>query len=146
MQAILSELALAAEFVLDNLFVDNTRQEALEKSGPHDALRRVLSRWAAADPKPLVLLIDEVDALAGDTLVSMLRQLRKTVIECKLLHGSLARTVRDGLEQTRAYMDHCAAEAGHLVIFDRTTGRSWNEKIFQRTETADGPAVTVWGM
>ena len=68
------------------------------------------------------------------------------MIECKLLHGSLAQTTRDGLEQTRAYMDRCAADAGHLVIFDRTEGRSWDEKIFQRTETAGGPAVTVWGM
>ena len=28
------------------------------------------------DPRPLVLLIDEVDALVGDTLLSVLRQLR----------------------------------------------------------------------
>ena len=74
------------------------------------------------------------------------REVRKTVIECKLLHGSLASTTRDGLEQTRAYMDRCAAEAGHLVIFDRTEGRSWDDKIFRRTETAGGPPVTVWGM
>ena len=437
MQAILSELALAAEFVLDDLFIDSVRREVLEKSGPHDALRRVLSSWAGTDGKPLVLLIDEIDALVGDTLVSVLRQLRagyghrpsrfpqsiilcgirdvrdyrihasaekavitggsafnikseslrmgdfsaaetqallsqhteetgqawteaarqeiwrltqgqpwlvnalayraceanrdleqaigveaihevreqlilrrethldqltdklqeervrrvvepllsgslepgeipaddlqyvrdlglvratnpiaianpiyqeaiprdltwttqvflpqdpawyvedgdlkvdellaafqtffrehsehwvqrfqyqeagpqlllqaflqrivnsggriereyglgrmrtdllivwplatpsevrKTVIECKLLHGSLAQTTRDGLEQTRAYMDRCAADAGHLVIFDRTAGRSWDDKIFRRTETAGGPPVTVWGM
>ena len=38
-------------------------------------------------------------------------EVRKTVIECKLLHGSLAQTTRDGLEQTRAYMDRCAAGA-----------------------------------
>ena len=74
------------------------------------------------------------------------REVRKTVIQCKLLRGSLARTVHDGLEQARAYMDRCAAEAGHLVIFDRTEGRSWEEKIFRRTETAGGPPVTVWGM
>ena len=437
MQAILSELALAAEFVLDDLFIDSVRREVLEKSGPHDALRRVLSSWAGTDGKPLVLLIDEIDALVGDTLVSVLRQLRagyghrpsrfpqsiilcgirdvrdyrihasaekavitggsafnikseslrmgdfsaaetqallsqhteetgqawteaarqeiwrltqgqpwlvnalayraceanrdleqaigveaihevreqlilrrethldqltdklqeervrrvvepllsgslepgeipaddlqyvrdlglvratnpiaianpiyqeaiprdltwttqvflpqdpawyvedgdlkvdellaafqtffrehsehwvqrfqyqeagpqlllqaflqriansggriereyglgrmrtdllivwplatpsevrKTVIECKLLHGSLAQTTRDGLEQTRAYMDRCAADAGHLVIFDRTAGRSWDDKIFRRTETDGGPPVTVWGM
>ena len=73
-------------------------------------------------------------------------EVRKTVIECKLLHGSLERTTRDGLAQTRAYMDRCAAEAGHLVVFDRTAGRSWDDKIFRRTETAGGPPVTVWGM
>ena len=73
-------------------------------------------------------------------------EVRKTVIECKLLHDSLARTIHDGLEQTRAYMDRCAAEAGHLVVFDRTAGRSWDEKIFCRTEADGGPPVTVWGM
>ena len=36
----------------------------------------MLSRWAAADPRPLVLLLDEIDTLIGDTLVSVLRQLR----------------------------------------------------------------------
>ena len=74
------------------------------------------------------------------------REVRKTVIEYKLLHGSLARTIRDGLAQTRAYMDRCAAEAGHLVVFDRTAGRSWDDKIFRRTEMTGGPPVTVWGM
>ena len=43
---------------------------------PHNCLREVLSRWAAADHKPLVLLIDEIDALVGDTLIAVLRQLR----------------------------------------------------------------------
>ena len=78
--------------------------------------------------------------------VSRVADVRKTVIECKLLHGSLAQTTRDGLQQARAYMDRCAADAGHLVIFDRSEDRSWDEKIFQHTETAGGPAVTVWGM
>ncbi|QEP41885.1 ATP-binding protein [Ectothiorhodospiraceae bacterium BW-2] len=36
----------------------------------------LLSWWASVHPKPIVLLLDEVDALIGDTLVSLLRQLR----------------------------------------------------------------------
>jgi len=36
----------------------------------------LLTRWAAHSPKPIVLLIDEIDALVGDTLVSVLGQLR----------------------------------------------------------------------
>ena len=73
-------------------------------------------------------------------------ELRKTVIECKLLRGSLDGTLHDGLEQTRAYMDRCAAHAGHLVIFDRTPDRSWDDKIYRRHETADALPITVWGM
>ena len=40
------------------------------------ALAEALTRWCEADPRPLVLLIDEIDTLIGDTLISVLRQLR----------------------------------------------------------------------
>ena len=42
----------------------------------HDALRETLARWATSDAKPLVLMIDQIDALIGDTLLAVLRQLR----------------------------------------------------------------------
>jgi len=32
------------------------------------------------------------------------------------------------------------------VIFDRTPGRPWEEKLFRRVETVRGQAITVWGM
>jgi hypothetical protein len=69
------------------------------------------------------------------------------VVECKVLHKSLERTVREGLAQTAGYMDRCAAQSGHLVVFDRTEGKPWKDKIFRREESAeDGRAITVWGM
>ena len=67
------------------------------------------------------------------------------VIECKIRHGSLDRTVAVGLEQTRAYMDRCAAEEGHLIVFDRSS-RPWRDKVFRREETTTGATVTTWGM
>ena len=70
----------------------------------------------------------------------------RTVIECKLLHGSLARTIRQGVGQTLAYMDRCGADRGHLVVFDRTEGKSWDERVFRREETAEGRTIQVWGM
>ena len=73
------------------------------------------------------------------------QQTRKFVIECKVLHKSLERTIRDGLEQTAAYMDRYVAEAGHLVIFDRSD-RAWEDKVFHRRESAGGADVHVWGM
>ena len=72
--------------------------------------------------------------------------IQKVVIECKVLHGSLSRTIAEGLAQTQAYMDRCEAEEGHLVVFDRTAGRSWEEKMFRREETAGTMRVTVWGL
>ena len=71
---------------------------------------------------------------------------QKVVVECKVVRGSLERTIAQGLDQTRAYMDRCGAEEGHLVVFDRTQGKSWEEKVFRREETAGGTPVTVWGM
>ena len=71
---------------------------------------------------------------------------RKMVIECKLLHGGMERTIRDGAAQTRAYLDRCGAAEGHLVIFDRTPDRPWKQKLFRRQDTAAEPPVTVWGM
>ena len=76
MQAILGELALRARHSLQDEFVEEIWFDALQRYGPDGALRQVLNRWAGADPTPLVLLIDEIDSLVGDTLVSVLRQLR----------------------------------------------------------------------
>ena len=63
-----------------------------------------------------------------------------------MLHKGLERTVAEGLEQTAGYMDRCAAEAGHLVVFDRTEAKPWEEKIFRREESRNGLRITVWGM
>ena len=71
---------------------------------------------------------------------------QKAVIECKLLYKSLDQTVREGLEQSRAYMDCCAAAEGHLVIFDRSPDKSWDEKIFRREESIGDRRIEVWGM
>ena len=42
----------------------------------HSVLGRALTSWSEHDAAPAVLLIDEIDSLVGDTLVSVLRQLR----------------------------------------------------------------------
>ena len=72
---------------------------------------------------------------------------RRFVVECKVRRDGLERTVREGLEQTRGYMDGCGAESGHLIVFDRSPERTWEEKIFRREVPAGSAApVTVWGM
>ena len=43
---------------------------------PGALLQGLLTQWARHAPKPIVLLIDEIDSLVGDTLISVLRQLR----------------------------------------------------------------------
>ena len=75
LRALLDELASRALAAGDG-FLEDAWPDVLAKSGPGGALRGALTRWAAASPKPLVLLIDEIDSLVGDTLLSVLRQLR----------------------------------------------------------------------
>ena len=43
---------------------------------PQDQLTQLLRHWAKTSQRPTVLLLDEVDALVGDTLISLLRQIR----------------------------------------------------------------------
>ena len=74
-RAILSILSARAQLLGDN-FLRTAWPDILATSGPNDALRDALTQWCMADPTPLVLLIDEIDSLVGDTLLSVLRQLR----------------------------------------------------------------------
>ena len=75
MRAVLGELASRAQ-AEGSAFPHAAWPVILAEAGPFGALAEVLTRWARAAAKPLVLLIDEVDALVGDTLLSVLRQLR----------------------------------------------------------------------
>lgn len=71
---------------------------------------------------------------------------QKIVIELKILYGSLEKTIEDGLKQTADYMDKCASEEAHLLIFDRSPDQTWNEKIFRREEAYHNRKIAVWGM
>jgi hypothetical protein len=71
---------------------------------------------------------------------------QKSVIELKILYGSMDSTLKEGLEQTWEYMDRCGTEEGHLVIFDRDKDKAWKEKIFSREEIYQGKKIKIWGM
>ncbi|MBM3740947.1 MAG: ATP-binding protein, partial [Acidobacteria bacterium] len=62
----------------EDLFGDTIPGKAIAESPgpPESVLSRMLSRWCAQAPKPIVLILDEADALIGDSLLSVLRQLR----------------------------------------------------------------------
>ena len=75
-RTVLAEVGLQASVTLGDETLEGIWPGVLERVGPGQALRQALLRWSMADPQPLVLLIDEIDALVGDTLLSVLRQLR----------------------------------------------------------------------
>ena len=64
---------------------------------------------------------------------------RRFVVECKVRRKGLERTIAEGsgADECR-YVDRCGAEAGHLVVFDRTPDRTWSQKIFRR------PSAGAW--
>ncbi|MFN7918978.1 MAG: ATP-binding protein [Bryobacteraceae bacterium] len=76
MRAILSVIASRAKGFIGDPYPDEIRARVLEQGGGTDALRLMLQEWAAHSPQPIVLMIDEIDALVGDNLISVLRQLR----------------------------------------------------------------------
>ena len=53
-----------------------TAREILANTQSGEALFDLLSQWARSSDQPIVLMLDEVDALIGDTLISLLRQIR----------------------------------------------------------------------
>lgn len=77
-----------------------------------------------------------------DLLISWKTQ--RFVIELKVYRGK--DTLFLGLEQTASYMDKTGATEGHLVIFDRNSEKSWEEKIYHKIEKVEGKTIEVWGM
>jgi hypothetical protein len=51
-------------------------RDQVRSGDPSSALSSGLAKWATNSDKPIVLLLDEVDALVGDSLISLLRQVR----------------------------------------------------------------------
>lgn len=76
MRAITISIASRHRHYMKNNHLKDNWLEIYEKAGEHAALKELLTFWAESADKPVVLFLDEVDALIGDTLISLLRQLR----------------------------------------------------------------------
>ena len=63
------------DLVLHNRLASELRKD-FKEADPNEMLSAYLSRLCENLEKPLVLFIDEIDALVGDSLVSVLRQIR----------------------------------------------------------------------
>ncbi len=77
MRAIVSSFAARLEISLgDRSFIGSVGR-LVDEYGPNGVLEQLLRSWTAQEPaRPTVLLLDEIDALVGDTLISVLRQIR----------------------------------------------------------------------
>lgn len=76
MEIILKEIQGAAQISLPNSDpIFHAIEEAL-KDTSGSSLKEVLQSWSTYSDKPIIIFIDEIDSLVGDTLISVLRQLR----------------------------------------------------------------------
>ncbi|WP_300458549.1 ATP-binding protein [Desulfobacula sp.] len=73
---IVADLSSRAINILNDDFIDKIRPRVFETNNAFSALNEILSLWAANSSRPVVLIIDEIDSLVGDTLISVLRQIR----------------------------------------------------------------------
>jgi hypothetical protein len=95
-------------------------QHILKTEPSEGALFKFLSEWARRSDKPLVLFLDEADALIGDTLVSLLRQIRAGYAQRP--HAFPQSIVLCGLRDIKDYRIHVAS--GEVI----TGGSAFNIK------------------
>ncbi len=73
--------------------------------------------------------------------------IQRIVLELKIKRYSLEKTIEDGLRQTWEYMAKAGAiDEGHFIIFDRTPGKPWEEKIWHEEREYNGRKMMVWAM
>jgi hypothetical protein len=137
MAVVVEQISRGARDQLGDAETTTLGQEVIATSTGGTMVEEFLTRWCAArSPLPTVLLLDEVDALVGDTLISLLRQLRagypkrpvqfpQTVVLC-------------GVRDLRDYRIHARSEQTAI-----TGGSAFNIKAeslrlgdFNQTEVA----------
>ena len=74
--AVCDAIVESIELYLGNMDLRAWYNLSKKQTSPQFLLSALLKHWAQTTPKPTVLLLDEVDALVGDTLISLLRQIR----------------------------------------------------------------------
>ncbi len=72
---------------------------------------------------------------------------QKAVLELKILHKSLERTISEGLVQVSKYAQRCGAAEAHLLVFAKDSSTlPDNAWVFRREESFQGRLITIWGM
>ncbi len=155
MRIILRILADNAVDYLEDSFFNDKWEEIFKNTSEFTVFQRALNLWSKHSSKEIVLFIDEADSLIGDTLISLLRQLRsgydrrpalfpRSIILCGVrdirdyrLHSDIDKTVITG-----GSAFNIKAKSLRLGNFDRgeveslyrqhteETGQKFQEDIF----------------
>ena len=138
MDAICCAFSSAASVYLQDERPEAVRLQLRADKAPHDWWRLLLEAWARMDDRPCVLLLDEVDALVGDTLISLLRQIRAGYAQRP---GAFPQSViLCGVRDVRDYRIHTAH---HEII---TGGSAFNIKAtsIRLGNFSQGETIALW--
>lgn len=119
MNAVVYAIAQDADVWLKDSRFSDWAENSMKKDYSN-ALRYLLSTWTKNSDKPTVLFLDEVDALVGDTLISLLRQIRAGYAQRP--HAFPQAIILCGIRDVRDYRIHTA----HKEII--TGGSAFNIK------------------
>ena len=75
-RTVLNEVGERAGLYFDDYSLKEIWPAILNSNGENSALNNLLTHWSKNVSRPVVLIIDEIDSLVGDTLISVLRQIR----------------------------------------------------------------------
>ncbi len=157
MATIVTDIATSAQVWLGDEARPRHAREVLSTTAPGSALNVFLSQWCQQTPQPLVLMLDEVDALVGDTLISLLRQLRaghtqrptafpQTIILCGVrdlrdyrIHASSEREAITGgsafnIKAESLRLGDFSADETHTLLLEHTreTGQVFTPEALDR--------------
>ena len=75
MAAVVDQISQGAYYQTNDANAVPIAQDIIATSTGDTVVGEFLTRWCQQSPQPIVLLLDEVDSLVGDTLIALLRQL-----------------------------------------------------------------------
>ena len=79
-KAIMYEISYQWRMAFKDEYLLHHYQNILKDTGEYAAFQALLSFLSEYSEKPIVLMLDEIDSLIGDTLISVLRQIRSGYI------------------------------------------------------------------
>ncbi len=116
---------------------------AFHEFSPHGALKGLLSRWSRENHRPIVLLLDEVDSLVGDTLISLLRQIRAGYPDRP--HGFPQTVLLCGVRDVRDYRIHYSDDQGNNQIITGGSAFNIKSKSLRLGNFSHGDVATLYG-
>ena len=75
-KAIMYEISYQWRMTFKDEYILENYKDILEKAGEYAAFKSLLNFLSEYSDRPVILMLDEIDSLIGDTLISVLRQLR----------------------------------------------------------------------